>query len=148
MPEKSKKKTGSAYILDAHAVLAFLEAEEGGELIKSLLSDHGTRFYLSVVNLGEIYYIILRERGRDAAEKVEAELNLLKNIRVVDVTWKRAKTAGEFKARGGISYADCFAAALALEKKAPLLTGDREFERVSDTIQIVWLKGESLPPNF
>jgi len=134
-------------VLDAHAVLAFLEAEEGGELVKSLLSDPGICFYLSVVNLGEIYYIILRERGKEAAEKVEAELNLLKNIRVVDATRKRAKTAGEFKARGGVSYADCFAAALALEKKIPLLTGDREFERVADAVQIIWLKGEYLQPN-
>jgi predicted nucleic acid-binding protein len=52
--------------------------------------------------------------------------------------------AGELKARGGISYADCFAAALAIEKNAPLLTGDREFEQVADKVRIVWLKKVSL----
>lgn len=31
-------------------------------------------------------------------------------------------------------------AALAVEKNAPLLTGDSEFERIIDKIQIVWIK--------
>lgn len=140
MPWKSKeKRKGECYVLDAYALLAFLEAEEGGELVKKLLSGSKARFFISVINLGEVYYTILRERGREAAESFEYELVQDRNIRVVDATWERAKSAGELKARGRISYADCFAAALALEKNAPLLTGDREFERVADRIKIVWL---------
>ena len=109
-------------------------------MVKDLLDSPGARFYISAVNLGEVYYIILRERGMEVAKLVESELNLAHNIHVIDATWERAKMAGEFKARGGISYADCFAAALAVEKNAPLLTGDREFERIIDKIQIVWIK--------
>jgi predicted nucleic acid-binding protein len=144
MPGKSKKRTNKTYVLDAYALLAFLEAEEGGELVKTLFSTPGVRFYISVVNLGEMYYIILREHGKEVADNVEAELNLTSNILVIDATWERAKMAGELKARGGISYADCFAAALAIEKNAPLLTGDREFEQVADKVRIVWLKKVSL----
>ncbi|WP_152948411.1 type II toxin-antitoxin system VapC family toxin [Desulfofundulus thermobenzoicus] len=139
-----EKKTGESYVLDAYALLAFLEAEEGGELVKKLLSDSKVRFFISAINLGEVYYTILRERGRASAENFEFELVQAKNIRIVDATWDRAKIAGEFKARGRISYADCFAAALALEKNAPLLTGDREFERVADKIKIVWLTEKAL----
>ena len=127
-------------MLDAYALMAFLEAEEGGERVKELLESPGTLFYINAVNLGETYYIILRERGEEAAKMVETELSLANNIRVVDATWERAKMAGEFKARGGISYADCFAAALAVEKDAPLITGDGEFERVADRVRIIWLK--------
>jgi PIN domain nuclease of toxin-antitoxin system len=135
-----KKRDNNIYVLDAYALLAFLEAEEGGETVKGLLESPGARFYISAVNLGEVYYIILRERGMEVAKLVESEINLAHNIHAIDATWERAKMAGEFKARGGISYADCFAAALAVEKNAPLLTGDGEFERISDKIQIVWIK--------
>ncbi|MGI6286555.1 type II toxin-antitoxin system VapC family toxin [Neomoorella humiferrea] len=139
MPGKPKKKTKEVYVLDAYALLAFLEAEAGGKRVRDLLEDEKNCFYISAVNLGEVYYTILRERGKEAAEKVEAEMNQAGNIHVVDATWEMAKAAGEFKARGGISYADCFAAALAMEKNALLVTGDREFERVADKIRIFWI---------
>ena len=140
MPWKSKKKKNEVYVLDAFALLAFLEAEEGGEIVKDFLQRPGAQFFISAVNLGEVYYIVLRERGKEIAELVESELRQAQNIRVVDATWERAKMAGEFKARGGISYADCFSAALALEKEAPLLTGDKEFDKVADKVQIIWLR--------
>jgi predicted nucleic acid-binding protein len=38
-----------------------------------------------------------------------------------------------------MSYADCFAAALAKEKKTDLLTGDKEFKQVESEIGIRWL---------
>ena len=47
--------------------------------------------------------------------------------------------AAWFKLRGGISYADCFAAALAHRDGVPLITGDPEFRRMEDVIRVVWL---------
>lgn len=138
MPRKPRK-TNKVYVLDAYALLAFLEAEEGGETVKTLLLDPRNHFYISVINLGEVYYTLLRERNEETAKSVISEVNLASNIRVVNVTWERARMASEFKARGGISYADCFAAALAAEKDALLLTGDSEFERLTDKIKIIWL---------
>lgn len=139
MPGKSRRKAKERYVLDAYALLAFLEAEKGGELVRNLLQNPGARFYISAVNLGELYYILLRERGKDAAETVLNELSQAGNIRVAAATWQRAKAAGELKARGGISYADCFAAALAAERNAWLVTGDPEFRRVADRVKIFWL---------
>lgn len=39
-----------------------------------------------------------------------------------------------------MSLADAFAAALAKEKKAELVTGDPEFKALEDEIRINWLK--------
>ena len=39
-----------------------------------------------------------------------------------------------------MSFADCFAAALAQRSKAELVTGDSEFKQVEDDIRIDWLK--------
>ena len=148
MPENSKRRTGGSnkFVLDAYAVLALLEGGEGGALVKNLLMAPGNRFFLSVVNFGEIYYITLRRKGREAAEKVEHQLRETDNIQIVGVTWERVKMAAGFKAVGRISYADCFAAVLAVEKKAPVLTGDREFERLGDLVAVRWIDGANAVP--
>jgi predicted nucleic acid-binding protein len=38
-----------------------------------------------------------------------------------------------------MSYADCFAAALAKLRKAELVTGDEEFKQVEGEIKIRWI---------
>ena len=51
-----------------------------------------------------------------------------------------ADTAADFKARFKMSLADAFAAALAKEKKAELITGVPEFKPLDKEIKINWLK--------
>ena len=51
-----------------------------------------------------------------------------------------ADSAADFKARFKLSLADAFAAGLAKEKKAELVTGDPEFKPVEQEIKIHWLK--------
>ncbi len=51
-----------------------------------------------------------------------------------------AEAAADFKARFKISLADAFAAALAKERKAELVTGDPEFKPLEKEIKIHWLK--------
>jgi predicted nucleic acid-binding protein len=51
-----------------------------------------------------------------------------------------ADRAADFKARFNLSLADAFAAALAKEKKAELVTGDPEFKALDKEIKIQWLK--------
>jgi predicted nucleic acid-binding protein len=60
-------------------------------------------------------------------------------IEVVDVNWELTRMAAEFKSKGKISYADCFAAALAKNYKAELITGDKEFKTLEGEIKILWL---------
>ena len=50
-----------------------------------------------------------------------------------------ADVAAGFKARFKISLADAFAAALAKERKAELVTGDPEFRALEKEIKIRWL---------
>ena len=50
-----------------------------------------------------------------------------------------ARQAGTFKSKNRMSFADCFAASLAKEHKADLVTGDKEFKQVEGDIRIVWL---------
>jgi predicted nucleic acid-binding protein len=38
-----------------------------------------------------------------------------------------------------MSYADCFAAALAKLRTAELVTGDKEFRQMEEDVRILWL---------
>ena len=58
---------------------------------------------------------------------------------IVDVDLELAARASWFRLRGGISYADCFAAALAHRDGVPLITGDPEFRSVEEAVRIAWL---------
>ena len=50
-----------------------------------------------------------------------------------------AKKAAHLKASRGMSYADCFAAALARFRNAELVTGDKEFKQVAGDVKILWI---------
>jgi predicted nucleic acid-binding protein len=93
---------------------------------------------MTSVNWGEVYYITLREMGEKAAEAVLSLLSTLP-VEIIGIDTKLAKQAGFYKAHKKMSYADCFAAALAKLTKSDLITGDREFKEVEREIRIVWL---------
>ena len=61
-------------------------------------------------------------------------------LRLFSVTRSLADLAADFKARHKLSLADAFAAALAKEKKAELVTGDPEFKALEKELKIQWLK--------
>ena len=128
-------------ILDAHGLLAFLEKEAGFEKVESLFVtavEKDNYLLMTSVNLGEVYYIVLRECGPQKASEMEKIIKTLP-IEIVDVDWILAKEAARFKATYKLSYADCFAVALAKVHKGELVTGDKEFKAVEDEVKVVWV---------
>ena len=128
-------------VLDAYSLIAYLEREDGTDRIIEVLKaarDSGRALLLCVVNWGEVYYITLREAGRERADQVAHLLSTLP-IQFVPVDMELAKKAAELKARKKMSYADCFAAALAGLRKAELVTGDKEFKQVEGEVKILWI---------
>lgn len=130
-----------AVVLDSWAVMAYLEDEEAGSTVAKILADahaHETPLFMATINLGEVWYIIAREVSESEAERAVADLTKL-GIRFVDADWPLTRVAAGFKTNYRMSYADCFAAALAKERKADLVTGDKEFEQVQNDVRITWL---------
>ncbi len=128
-------------VLDAYSLIAYLEGEEGKDKIVEVLKvarDSGRALLLCVVNWGEVYYITLREAGRERADQVAHLLSALP-IQFVPVDMEIAKKAAELKATKKMSYADCFAAALAMLRKAELVTGDKEFSQVEGEVKVLWI---------
>jgi len=131
----------SAYVLDSYAIIAHLSDETGGEQVGKLLQaahDKKTRLFLSVINLGEIYYNTCRERGREKAEEAVFMIEQLP-ITVVIADKEITMAAAGLKSRHPVAYADCFAAALGIIKKARVVTGDSEFKRFGEAVKVEWI---------
>ena len=57
----------------------------------------------------------------------------------MDADWENTRQAAQFKTPGNISYADCFAAALAKRMDAEVVTGDKGFAVLEGQVGIIWL---------
>ena len=128
-------------LLDSFALIRFLRREAGSERVKELLGQSarsGDPLLMCELNLGEVYYVIGRERGLPLAEETIALVSTLP-IRRVSVTWEMILHAARLKSQHALSYADCMAAACAIAHKAVLITGDREFKAVKHMLPIEWI---------
>jgi predicted nucleic acid-binding protein len=137
MPSKPK-----AYVLDSWSIIAFFEDEPAGEAVGNIIADahdHGIPLMMTTINAGEVWYILAREVSETAADQSIKDMLEL-GIQLHDADWKLANQAARFKAVKKMSFADCFAAALAMQHKGSVLvTGDKEFKQVEELIKIHWL---------
>jgi ribonuclease VapC len=134
-------KAVPAYVLDSFALLAYFQAEPGGANVRDLLEkarDGEALLYLSIINAGETYYLMCREKGRTKAEALIQDLRELP-ITLLSATDERVWSAARWKAQYAISYADAFALDSAKEFGATLVTGDPEFKALESDIAILWL---------
>ena len=139
MPAKTK-----TLVLDTWAIIAFYEGEPAGVRVSQLIAEANDRdipLWMSVVNAGEVWYVIARRTSEAEADATISELLSL-GIHLDDLEWKASRQAALFKSKHKLSYADAFAAALALEKNGQLVTGDREFKQLENEIKILWIRGE------
>jgi len=130
-------------VLDSHALLALLRDEAGSETVAAILEKAGQRdqpVHMTEVNYAEVQYTIRRKDGDAAWATIAGELRVAP-IEFHPADRRLADAATDFKVRFKISLADAFAAALAKEKKAELVTGDPEFKAVEKEVRIRWLDG-------
>lgn len=134
-------KKAKAIVLDSWAVIAYLEDEAAAEKVADIIADaheDDIPLLMTVVNAAEVWYIVAREASASDADASIKQLHDL-GVQFVDADWELAKGAGYFKSRNKMSFADCFATALAKQIKAHLATGDSEFRQVEGEIAITWL---------
>ncbi len=95
---------------------------------------------MSVTNLGEVYYRIAKVSDKSNARQILERFRLAPVV-VVPVENQLVFRAASLKARFPISYADSFAAALAIERGARLVTGDPDFHplELAKLVKIHWL---------
>ena len=134
----ASSQSPAGHVLDSFAVLALLEGEGGAEEVAGLLSAEEGVVLITYVNLGEVVYTVIRERGQSRADAV---LLGLEETRVTFVPAERTLclSAARFKAGYRISCADAFCAALSAISGFPVVTGDPEFRQLEGRIPVRWI---------
>lgn len=136
MPHKPK-----VIVLDSWSIIAYLEDEPSGQKIADLIAsahEEATPVCMTVINAGEVWYIIAREISEEEANSSIKQLRELR-IQFKDVDWDLTQEAARFKSQHKMSFADCYAGALAKSLKADLVTGDNEFKAIEDEVNILWV---------
>jgi predicted nucleic acid-binding protein len=129
------------YVLDANAVLDFVEDGAGAERVEQLFKHArrgGTPLLMSVLNWGEVFYQSWQQRGEESARRTVADLARLP-IELIPVDLSQSLKAGELKVLHKIPYVDCVAAALSELRQATLVTADRDFEKLGRHFPILWI---------
>ena len=129
-------------IFDSFALIVLFERQIGWQIVHDLIDDSiakGTLHLVSAINFGEFYYLDAIKHGYEHAEQL-MELARRLPIRIHVPTFEDIMEAAHLKGGSGASYADCFAAALALKENAAVLTGDPDFRKLEEYgVKVEWL---------
>jgi predicted nucleic acid-binding protein len=131
-------------ILDAWAIMAWLKGQQpAAERVRRLLEAAERRerkLLMNIVNLGEVFYLCVKAKDLAYGEQVMGNIRGL--IQTVPATDELVMFAATLKAHHAISYADAFAAATAMLRQAPLVTGDPELRAMTaneKTLTLEWI---------
>jgi PIN domain nuclease of toxin-antitoxin system len=113
-------------------VVAVLRGEATAERARRLMRSG---MVMSSVNLGEVYYALIRSHGEDVASERAAAVR--RAIAVEDPNWTLVVAAARLKATGGLSYADAFCVATAQRHRVPLYTGDPEILALDVSVRTI-----------
>lgn len=119
-------------IFDSSAVLALLKQEKGHEIASSYLEQA----ILSTVNMAEVISVLVRD-GLYNDEVV----NYLEStfLHIEDFNLNQARIAGSLfdkTKKYGLSLGDRACLALAKEKKLPVLTADKVWNKLSSEVNV------------
>jgi predicted nucleic acid-binding protein len=133
------------YVLDACALLSFLNNEPGSDIVDNLFVnaiDDKTAVYMNIVNLIEVHYANIRSLGPDRAAVI-LDTILAAPIQVVSVFSETLfQQSSRLKAAYKCSLADAIGFATAIEFSCQFVTSDHhELEAVAkyESIPSLWL---------
>lgn len=140
---KSDWKNEPLIILDACALIAYLNDEPGADVVESILQD-APSVQMTATNLLEVAYDAVRTTGKpEAAREIIDAISQLP----IHIRWHMdsymIETAARLKTSFRISLADSVALANAVSQSAPLATSDHhEFEPlvVANAARIIWIR--------
>ena len=143
----------TTYVIDTEPLIAFLYEDPGYEVVEDVLGriEAGDADgAIAEVIASELLYKVARIEGDDGTATPESLQAAERDIRVLDrrgLAIERApwRLAGEIMADGGLSLADAYAVALAVEQDAALLVGvDEDFDALPVDIPIERIREEGV----
>ena len=136
------------YVLDACALIAYINDEEGADLVSRLFDESElgeARILMGKLNLLEVYYGIYRELGLNVADEVLAEIKTLPIEIVSDLEDDLFRETARIKASYKVSLADALALGLASISGSRIITSDHhEFDVIEkaeeEKIDFLWIR--------
>jgi PIN domain nuclease of toxin-antitoxin system len=133
------------YVLDACALLAFLNDEPGAEAIEDLLNQSAAEesiVFMSIANLLEVFYGQLRKKGPEIAQVVLSVVNAC-SVTIIDtisdpVFYKAAHIKAGYKC----SLADAIGVGVAFDMSGIFVTSDGEMMPIDqqEPIDFFWFR--------
>ena len=111
------------YYCDSYAIIALAESDPSYDNYQSI------EIITSVLNIGEIYQIILRKKGKEKADGWFKEIN----FKLLEITPDVIVGAIYFRhlhKKEDISLLDAVGYKLSLKHKLKFITGDQQFENL------------------
>jgi predicted nucleic acid-binding protein len=132
------------YVLDACALIAFLNDEAGADTVVELLAqaEGGVdRLFMCSIQVLEVYYDRIYVKGREYAETVLENIFNSRIIILTEISRDIIREAGRFKTTYSMSLADTFAAATTKMLGATLITKDNEMKEAEEAgeFSVQWL---------
>jgi predicted nucleic acid-binding protein len=93
---------------------------------------------ISAINLSEVFYNLRKASSQESALQMIAKISGF--AAVVEVSEATAIRAAELKYRHKLGYGDSFAALLAIERKATLVTADPDFDKLGKSLKLLRLQ--------
>ena len=119
----------AGYVLDTSALMRLFLGESEAEEVQEIV-EGDEPVALPFMTLMELRYVLLRQLPRPQVDRILTTLRAWPvDIPESDPRWGEA--AAEVKAKGGLSLADAWNAALALLRDYELVHKDPEFDGVS-----------------
>jgi len=133
------------YVLDACALIALFNEEEGADTVAELMSQAGNgecRLFMSSIQVMEVYYDRIYIKGAEYANTVLESIYASPITVLSDISRDIIKDAGRFKTSYSMSFADTFAVAVAKSLGAALVTKDSEMKEAEEAGEyaVLWLK--------
>lgn len=134
------------HIIDASALIAYFNGEDGHEQFAKLLSDEGNVLAMHAINLCEVYYGYFRADGIERAERAwEEAIKLVQVLSNLDEGF--VKRVARWKVEYTLGLADAHAAAAAEEHACKLVTTDSDFDAAAGAAALEVMKLRTAPPN-
>lgn len=117
------------YFFDTFAIIEIIKENKNYEEYKE------EEIVTSILNVGELYYSLLREEGEKTADSWYQKLKQTAMLVDVDIIIKAMKFRFENKAKK-FSFIDCVGYIIAKDKELRFLSGDKAFENL-DNVEFV-----------
>ena len=134
------------HVLDACALIAFFNDENGSDVVENLLvraENNEIDLVIHIINVLEIFYGVLRDDGEKIAREVIDRISELTITVIHEISEQVFFEAGRLKAQYRISLADAIAVSEANVRKALIVTADHhEFDYLEkqNEIKPLWIR--------